>query len=478
MTCRLPARIVGDMTTSPRFRLPILLAAIAILIAVVVAPPSDRAVAQIAARRSSNRIAPGVKLIRITKSGPIAAYVLRIDPTKDSTVDVGLPRATLGGYAPTSDIARSHNAIAAVNGDYSFSGGRPRHAFAQDGEIVQTGVRSAGDGFGVSDDETRTVAGHPAINISAHVKGTTRDLEIDEWNSGDPRGGEINGFSGVAGDLEKPPGGACSARFLKDGPIGWAQDGKVGRDYVVDKVDCGAEPMGLQDGIVISADADGTQADKIRQLNAGDGIRLTWTFGWPGIMDWMGGQPELIRNGNIVAPHNCGYICNRQPRTALGTTANGTILMAVVDGRRSDYSVGMTLEGLARFMKDEGAVRAVNLDGGGSTTMWVKGNVVNRPSDGGQRAVTNAFLLLPNRDPNQPGMQNLSRTAYSTEMAKTSDVSVSPEEAAEAWALAQSDPGSTGGLLYALSKGRLADGAHLDASDLTVANAFARSLGR
>jgi hypothetical protein len=478
MTCRLPARIVGDMTTSPRFRLPILLGAIAILIAVVVAPPSDSAVAQIAARRSSNRIAPGVKLIRITKSGPIAAYVLRIDPAKDSTVDVGLPRATLGGYAPTSDIARSHNAIAAVNGDYSFSGGRPRHAFAQDGEIVQTGVRSAGDGFGVSDDETRTVAGHPAINISAHVKGTTRDLEIDEWNSGDPRGGEINGFSGVAGDLEKPPGGACSARFLKDGPIGWAQDGKVGRDYIVDKVDCGAEAMGLQDGIVISADADGTQADKIRQLKAGDGIRLTWTFGWPGIMDWMGGQPELIRNGNIVAPHNCGYICNRQPRTALGATANGTILMAVVDGRRSDYSVGMTLEGLARFMKDEGAVRAVNLDGGGSTTMWVKGNVVNRPSDGGQRSVTNAFLLLPNRDPNQPGMQNLSRTAYSTEMAETSDVSVSPEEAAEAWALAQSDPGSTGGLLYALSKGRLADGARLDASDLTVADTFARSLGR
>jgi hypothetical protein len=110
--------------------------------------------------------------------------------------------------------------------------------------------------------------------------------------------------------------------------------------------------------------------------------------------------------------------------------------------------------------------------------MWVKGNVVNRPSDGGQRSVTNAFLLLPNRDPNQPRMQDLSRTAYSMETAETSDVSVSPEEAAEAWALAQTDPGSTGGLLYALSKGRLVDGPRLDASSLTVADTFARSLGR
>jgi hypothetical protein len=75
-------------------------------------------------------------------------------------------------------------------------------------------------------------------------------------------------------------------------------------------------------------------------------------------------------------------------------------------------------------------------------------------------------------------MESLSRTAYSTEMAETSDVSVSPEEAAEAWALAQSDPGSTGGLVYALSEGRLADGARLDALDLTVADTFARSLGR
>jgi exopolysaccharide biosynthesis protein len=466
------------MTRILRTRVLVLGASVALLSAAMLAPTSTGAAAQTAARRSANRIAPGVTLVRVTQSrGPVTIYMLRIDPAKESTIDVGMPRHTIGGYARTSSIASAHNAMAAVNGDYSYSGGRPRHAFAEDGEIVQTGVRSAGDGFGASEDETRSFAGHPAINISAHVKNSNKDLEIDEWNSGDPGAGEINGFSELGGNLEAPPGGACSARLLKDGPLGWGQGGKVARDYVVDKVDCGAESMGLQGGIVLSADAGGTQAQNIRELNVRDSVRLTWTFGYPKVVDWIGGQPQIIANGRIVAPRNCGYICNRQPRTAVGSTANGTILMVVVDGRRPGYSVGMTLRQLARFMKGEGAVRAVNLDGGGSATMWVKGNVVNRPSDGGERSVTNALLLLPRGDQQQPRFGDLSRTTYA-EPQPAPDVSVSDEEAAEAWALAQSDPGSTGGLLYALSKGKLEGTPRLEPSAQAVADAFARSVGR
>lgn len=449
--------------------------AIALALALITMASLQRGVADATMRRSSSRVARGVKLVRVTmSSGPVAIYELRIDPAQESTIDVAMPGHSLGGYARVSTMAQAHNAIAAINGDYSRSG-RPLHAFAQDGEIVQTGIHGAGNGFGPSEDETRSFTGHPAIRIAAHVQNSGQDLEIDEWNSGDPGGGEINAFSEVGGSAGNPPGGACSARLLPDGPMGWAQGGKVARDYTIDNVDCGADAMGLQGGIVISADAGGTQATKVRSLTRGDEVRLTWTFGYPQVMDWIGGQPDIIRNGNIVAPHDCGYICARQPRTAVGATANGTILMVVVDGRRDGYSVGLTLVQLAHFMKREGAVRAVNLDGGGSSEMWVQGNIVNRPSDGGERAVTNALLLLPHGDAQQPKMSTF---AAPTTTSPVAEATVAPEEAAQASTLASEDPASTGGLLYALSRGRLGRAPQLDRSLQATADAFARAVGR
>ena len=459
--------------TRPRPFASLLAGAFTLALAASVLASSASAPAQAGMRRSSSRVARGVKLVRIVRStGPVAIYELRIDPSQESTVDVAMPGHAIGGYATVSTMAKAHNAIAAINGDYSRSG-RPQHAFAQDGDIVQTGVHGAGNGFGENADETRAYTGHPAIRIAAHVKGSGADLEVDRWNSGDPHGGQINAFSDYGGSAEQPPGGACSVRLLPDGPLGWGQGGKVARDYKVDKVDCGASAMSLQSGIVLSADAGGTQAGKIRALNAGDGLRLTWTFGYPQDMDWIGGQPDIIRNGNIVAPDNCGYICGRQPRTAVGATANGTIIWVVVDGRRAGYSVGMTLTQLAHFMKSEGAVRAVNLDGGGSAEMWVRGNVVNRPSDGSERPVTNSLILLPHGDASQPSMTRLAMPAS----AAVPDTYVSPDDAARAWTLDAADPGSTGGLLYAMSQGALGSSAHLSPSLRDVARGFARSVG-
>ena len=73
----------------------------------------------------------------------------------------------------------------------------------------------------------------------------------------------------------------------------------------------------------------------------------------------------------------------------------------VVDGRQKKWSVGPTLFGFARIMSDLGAVQALNLDGGGSTTMVVDGAVVNRPSSGFERAISNAVLVLPGPDPGE-----------------------------------------------------------------------------
>jgi exopolysaccharide biosynthesis protein len=80
-------------------------------------------------------------------------------------------------------------------------------------------------------------------------------------------------------------------------------------------------------------------------------------------------------------------------------TATGQVILMVVDGRSSG-SIGATLYELGLEMKALGAVDAVNLDGGGSATMWIKGlGVVNHPTDSsGERPVSNAIVILPGAD--------------------------------------------------------------------------------
>jgi hypothetical protein len=86
----------------------------------------------------------------------------------------------------------------------------------------------------------------------------------------------------------------------------------------------------------------------------------------------------------------------RNPRTLAGVTENGEILLVTVDGRQPGHSVGANFEESARIMKSLGAVDAVNLDGGGSTTMTVGSKMITRPSDPtGERPIGDAIVILP-----------------------------------------------------------------------------------
>ncbi|MFO0598052.1 MAG: phosphodiester glycosidase family protein [Myxococcaceae bacterium] len=114
---------------------------------------------------------------------------------------------------------------------------------------------------------------------------------------------------------------------------------------------------------------------------------------------WMrgavSGKPDLLRGG-VVQPvagdSRCGA---RHPRTAVGLTADGSQLVLVVVEGRSALSEGLTCDELAGLMKSLGASDALNLDGGGSATLWLQGQgVVNRPSDGVERPVGNALFVF------------------------------------------------------------------------------------
>ncbi len=88
------------------------------------------------------------------------------------------------------------------------------------------------------------------------------------------------------------------------------------------------------------------------------------------------------------------YLRDQHPRTAAGRTADGALILMVVDGRQAE-SRGATLDELATLMLDVGAVDALNLDGGGSSTLVVNGMLVNRPAGGtAEREVMSALVTF------------------------------------------------------------------------------------
>jgi len=118
--------------------------------------------------------------------------------------------------------------------------------------------------------------------------------------------------------------------------------------------------------------------------------------------DIVGGVPQLIKNGKIEITWeqekaSKSFVETYHPRTAVAKLKDGKFLMVTVDGR-SETSGGMSLQELAEMLLEMGATDAMNLDGGGSTTMFLDGKVVNKPSDkDGERAVSDAILVFPRK---------------------------------------------------------------------------------
>ena len=113
----------------------------------------------------------------------------------------------------------------------------------------------------------------------------------------------------------------------------------------------------------------------------------------------------LIRDGKIAVTKNANYTSNRASRTAIGITAEGKVVMMVLDGRQLPRSAGGAMEEIAQIMLEAGCVDAVNLDGGGSTTYLSKPagsdeiQLVNTPSDGYARSVATSLVAISTAAP-------------------------------------------------------------------------------
>jgi Phosphodiester glycosidase len=126
--------------------------------------------------------------------------------------------------------------------------------------------------------------------------------------------------------------------------------------------------------------------------------------GLPDFHTALSGKPILVNRGSPRSPYEdtkCPYFCQkRHPRSAVGLNAAGRVLtLALIEGRRADAR-GASLAELARFMRNRGAVSAINLDGGGSSSLVIQGVVVNgRPdNEPDERPVSNALSIVASQD--------------------------------------------------------------------------------
>jgi hypothetical protein len=134
----------------------------------------------------------------------------------------------------------------------------------------------------------------------------------------------------------------------------------------------------------------------------------TWPEDLPEMQHALAGGHRLVEAGEIhsslatfITARDRRHSGGRHPRTAIGLLPDRTALLVTVDGRHPGHSEGLTLQELAQFMIDLGCLEALNLDGGGSTTLWLRDKgVINHPSDNrsfdheGARKVASAILIL------------------------------------------------------------------------------------
>lgn len=121
-----------------------------------------------------------------------------------------------------------------------------------------------------------------------------------------------------------------------------------------------------------------------------------------GVWNTLSFGPALVENGQIISgidevevDTNFGNhsIQGEQPRTAVGIIDTNHLVFVVVDGRDAGYSRGVTLPELAQIMRDLGATTAYNLDGGGSSTFYFNGEVLNQPSNNGERGTSDILYV-------------------------------------------------------------------------------------
>ncbi|HXG40716.1 MAG TPA: phosphodiester glycosidase family protein [Candidatus Limnocylindrales bacterium] len=396
-------------TTLRRPRSPQLLVTSIGLLALLGAPRSSEA-AILSGFSSTGReaIGPGVFHdqggLRTTGGGQ-AVHIVEVDlGAGPVTLEAALSNDLAIGLERVSSIARranreAHRVIAAINGDIwtvsSATGAQaPRGVHVQDGELMVDGSASS-PAFALLSDG-RAQAGLVAVNTMV----TFPDGEVFSVT----RINQLRGTNDLV--LYTPRFGPSTATNASGTEVVLTGATLPLRTTMTTTATIAEVRPGIGDTPIapgtLVLSGGGYWEPYLAGLPVGTTVTIQTaiTTGWENATQIVSGRETLVRAGAVSIVPYPSTANEQHPRTAVGVTASGDVVLVTVDGRQSDYSTGMTLPDLAQLMLSRGAVDAINLDGGGSTTMAVRlpgdsdVTVVNSPSDGRERAVANALLVV------------------------------------------------------------------------------------
>ena len=333
-----------------------------------------------------------IHVVKVERSHPELAFSTTLG--KGAVLGMGTVSAQLRTLSP--EVGRP---LAAINGDYFENShgyrGRPRDLQVRQGEVVSSPSGHAC--FWIDS------AGIPhTTNVCSRFRviwadGTTTPVGLNEerqWDS-------VVLYSSVAGSSTRTQGGR--ELLLEGTPNKPWLPLRVGQTYVarVRAVgDSGNTPL-ERTTLVLSI---GPQMiSRLPSVAPGATLQIITETApdLTGAETAIGGGPMLVQNrkpmrwGGVlpVWRPRAAWGQLRHPRTALGWNKD-YIFLVEVDGRQSDLSVGMTFQELAEYMVKLGCEEAMNLDGGGSATLWFRGSVRNSPSEGRERPGPNALVVV------------------------------------------------------------------------------------
>lgn len=407
--------------------------ALTTVVPVVAVPPVSRSAAGVGSStlplgdadlvetRTVQMLAPGVTLTRIQR-GTTPAPEDQIDTTQHGPWRINVlsvDRATARGHLRvthgpdlartdrTTDLVEQSGALAGANASFFRIGSR------YPGDPVGLGVYA---GRLLSEPATRAEAPHESdVMLDARTNRLT--FGRLSWSGAvtNRRTGRVQRLEFLNREPVVPAG--CrrmvdQTRCQRTGDVSsFTRDFGVrtpsgpGVELVVDQGGCLVRATRTRGAVLtrgeVSVQATGRETRSLLAVRAGgcltrsgrllaaDGRRVPlgrWTFG-------VNGRHRLAAGGRIVVPTGAGRFYDRNPRTVVGTTGVGQVLVVTVDGRRPT-SVGTSMAETAAVVRALGLRDAVNLDGGGSTTMSVSGGLVNQPSGSAERPVGDALVYV------------------------------------------------------------------------------------
>ena len=325
-----------------------------------------------------NNVDTGIKHIKMVKyynGKPVKINVVEMNNKVASNYEVkpAIASVTLPNKRTVRNIAQRTNSIVAINGGFfKPQTGVPLGTLMIDKKIytgpiydrVALGIFK--DGYDVG-----------RVQLDGKIIGNNQEIKIDNINQPRLLSSYILAYTRDWG------------KYAPVSPLYGVQLQIVGNKITA----ASANPLSIpENGYVLVG-----PKSKLGKLFGADyvDVEIKTNPKWENVQHIISGGPYLLKDNQIfidMTAQKLQSIGGRNPRTAIGYTEDNNLVLVAVDGREGS-SVGLTLVELAKLMKTLGCTNAINLDGGGSTVMYIKGQIVNHPHQPGGIALSNALVI-------------------------------------------------------------------------------------